>query len=61
MREEQRRESGICWFTIDEFENRRPETLYHKEQEEGTGWQETVWPRGRRLLIRSIIIIMRWI
>lgn len=42
MREEQRRESGICWFTIDEFENRRPETLYHKEQEEGTGWQETV-------------------
>ena len=42
MREVQRSESGIRWFTIDEFEDRKPENLYHKEQEEGTDWQETV-------------------
>lgn len=53
MREEQRKESGIRWFTIDEFENRRPENLYHKEQEEGSGWQETV--KNLHVLARAYV------
>ncbi len=44
-------ENALHWFTIDEFENRKPWKLYHKEQEEGDAGLETV--RNLHILARA--------
>lgn len=53
------RETGhkMRWFTIEEFENRKPQNLYHKEQEEINVTPETV--KNLHILARAHVNIRR--
>lgn len=48
---------GLHWYTIDEFENRKPRNLYHKEQEETDVPPETV--KNLHVLARAHVNVGR--